>query len=94
MDSAYLPRQLMLFGAGLPEDFPDRIELLRRKTGLSREAFAYCLTVDPRQFHNWMNGSRPGTDGLFALFMMAERLPGGLPLLLHGDKKRMATGGR
>ena len=36
--SAQLPRHLMLFGAELPEDLPDRIEQLRRATGLSREA--------------------------------------------------------
>ena len=60
MDSAYLPKQLMLFGAGFPEDFPHRIELLRRKTGLSQEAFAHCLTIDPRQLRSWTNGARTG----------------------------------
>ena len=47
--SARLPRHLMLFGAELPEDLPDRIEQLRCATGLSREAFAHCLSVDPWQ---------------------------------------------
>ena len=90
----YLPKRLMLFGADLPDDFPDRIELLRQKTGLSREAFAHCLNVDPRQLRKWMKGSRPGPDGLFALFTMAERLPDGLPLLLHGNLKSKSVQGR
>ena len=92
--SARLPRHLMLFGAELPEDLPDRIEQLRRATGLSREAFAHCLSVDPRQLRQWMKGTKPRGDGLFALFTMAERLPGGLDMLLHGDDGRKVAGGR
>ena len=92
--STYLPKKLMLFGADLPDDFAERIELLRQKTGLSREAFAHCLNVDPRQLHKWMKGSRPGPDGLFALFTMAERLPDGLQLLLHGNHAGKPAQGR
>ena len=92
--STYLPKRLMLFGADLPDDFADRIELLRRKTGLSREAFAHCLNVDPRQLRKWMKGARPGADGLFALFTMAERLPDGLTLLLHGNPAGKSAQGR
>ena len=53
----------MLFGAELPEDFPERIEQLRRATGLSREAFAHCLSVDPRQLRQWMRGTKPAATG-------------------------------
>lgn len=90
--SSVLPQHLMLFGAELPEDFPERIERLRLATGLSREAFAHCLSVDPRQLRQWMRGTKPRGDGLFALFTMASRLPGGLELLLHGDGQRGVVG--
>ena len=92
--SAALPQHLMLFGAELPEDFPERIEGLRLATGLSREAFAHCLSVDPRQLRQWMRGTKPRGDGLFALFTMASRLPGGLELLLYGDERKGIAGRR
>ena len=76
------------FGLGwpfLPADFPQRLDQLKQATGLSWEGVAVCLGVDVRQVQRWRRGTEPCGGALFALFRLADRVPGGLDLLLRGD---------
>ena len=70
----------------LPQDFPGRIVLLKRATGLSWEGFADALGVDYRQLQRWRRGTEPCGGALFALFDLADRVPGGMDLLLRGRR--------
>ena len=79
------PRHLVLGWPFLPEDFPQRLERLKQRTGLSWEGVAMCLGVDVRQVQRWRRGTEPCGGALFALFRLADRVPGGLELLLGDD---------
>ena len=70
----------------LPEDFAGRIALLKRATGLSWEGFADALGVDDRQLQRWRHGTEPCGGALFALFELADSVPGGMDLLLRGRR--------
>ena len=79
------PSHLVLGWPFLPEDFPQRLERLKQTTGLSWEGVAMCLGVDVRQVQRWRRGTEPCGGALFALFRLADRVPGGLDLLLRDD---------
>ena len=68
--------------AMLPEDFPRRLEQVHRVTGLSWNALAEKLGVDPRQMARWRNGSEPAGGAMLALVRLARRIPGGIEALL------------
>ena len=76
------PAHLMVGLMGLPEDFMDRVERLRRASGLTWQGLADCLDVDLQQVHRWRRQGVPSGDTLFALFLMAARVPGGIGILL------------
>ena len=76
----------LTFGASLlPEDFPQRLNRLKRASGLSWDGMAACLGVDPRQLQRWRQGTAPCGDALYAIFRLGARVPGGLHLLLPDD---------
>lgn len=79
------PSHLVLGWPFLPEDFPQRLDRLKQATGLSWEGVAMCLGVDVRQVQRWRRGTEPCGGALFALFRLADRVPGGLDLLLGDD---------
>ena len=54
-----------------PPDFPERLERLRRETGLSRRALARALRVEARTLRRWRNGTTPGPGHLYRLFCFA-----------------------
>ncbi len=54
-----------------PPDFPERLERLRRETGLSRRAMARALRVEARTLRRWRNGTQPGPGHLYRLFRFA-----------------------
>ena len=76
------PPDLLLGGTFLPEDFPQRLEHFKEASGLTWDAMAACMGVDPRQLRRWRRGTRPSGDGLFALMTLASRFPGGVHMLL------------
>ena len=82
---AHLPPHLTFGASLLPEDFPQRLNRLKRASGLSWDGMAACLGVDPRQLQRWRQGTAPCGDALFAIFRLAVRVPGGLYLLLPED---------
>ena len=78
-----LPPPDVLFGVTfLPEDFPERLEHFKEASGLTWDAMAACMGVDPRQLRRWRYGTRPSGDGLFALLTLAAQFPGGVHMLL------------
>ena len=81
------PPHLLLSVTFLPDDFPTRLGLFKEATGLSWNGLATCMGVDPRQIQRWRRGTKPNGDGLFALFLLAARIPGGIYLLLRSDVK-------
>jgi transcriptional regulator with XRE-family HTH domain len=81
----HLPPHLTFGASLLPEDFPQRLNRLKRASGLSWDGMAACLGVDPRQLQRWRQGTAPCGDALFAIFRLAVRVPGGLYLMLPED---------
>ena len=79
---------------GLPDDFAGRIKLLKEASGLSWEGFADALGVDHRQLQRWRRGTEPCGGALFALFELANRVPGGMDILLYGRRRRRLGRGR
>ena len=76
------PAELLLERAFLPEDFPQRLERFKEALGLSWDGLAACLGADPRQLQRWRQGTRPCGDSMYALFLLADRVPGSERLLL------------
>ena len=69
----------------MPEDFTDRLTLLKEATGLSWEGLAACIGVDGRQMLKWRQGSEPCGGAMLSLVRLATRMPEGLGELLRED---------
>ena len=70
----------------VPEDFRQKLEVIKRLTGLSWEGMATAMGVDSRQLWRWRKrGGEPGAGAMLALVRLALRVPGGLALLLDED---------
>ena len=70
----------------VPEDFRQKLEVIKRLTGLSWEGLATAMGVDSRQLWRWRKrGGEPGGGAMLALARLAVRVPGGLALLLDED---------
>ncbi len=70
----------------LPEDFREKLEVIKRLTGLSWEGLATAMGVDSRQLWRWRKrGGEPGAGAMLALARISLRVPGGLALLLDED---------
>ena len=84
--SVSFPPSRLLYGITfLPDDFPVRLDRVKLASGLTWEGLAGCLSVDPRQLQRWRRGTKPSGDGLFALILLAARIPGGVHMLLGAD---------
>lgn len=82
------PPELLLDEPFLPEDFPRRLQRVKETLGVSWDVLAACIGADPRQLQRWREGTKPCGDSTYALFLLADRMPGGLRLLLDGDGER------
>jgi len=69
----------------LPEDFAERLEAVRERTGLPWERMAACMGVDPRQLWRWRHGASPGGGAMLSLVRFATRVPEGLGELLDEE---------
>ena len=70
---------------GFPEDFPERLERLKRASGLSWRQIAYWLGTDTSVIREWRAGRRqPSTVHLFSLFALASTVYGCCGILLGG----------
>ena len=70
----------------IPEDFSDRLKVVRDLLGLNWEGMAVGLGVDPRQLLRWrIKGGAPNGGAMLALVRLAIRTPEGLGQLLDED---------
>ena len=70
----------------VPEDFRQKLEVIKRMTGLSWEGMASAMGVDSRQLWRWRKrGGEPGGGAMLALVRLALRVPGGLAALVDED---------
>ncbi|MCY4615659.1 MAG: hypothetical protein OXC71_04605 [Chloroflexi bacterium] len=84
------PSELLLDEPFLPEDFPRRLRRFKETLDVSWDVLAACIGADPRQLQRWREGTKPCGDSTYALFLLADRRPGGVRLLLDGDGDRAA----
>ena len=70
----------------VPENFREKLEVIKRLTGLSWERMASAMGVDSRQLWRWRKrGGEPGGGAMLALVRLALRVPGGLAALVDED---------
>ena len=70
----------------VPEDFREKLEVIKKMTGLSWEGLASVMGVDSRQLWRWRKrGGEPGGGAMLALVRLALRVPGGLAALTDED---------
>ena len=68
-----------------PEDFGERLEGLKKLSGLSWLEMAELLGVTDRGALKWRRGGRPSAANLLAIMELARGVPGGHELMLYGD---------
>ena len=66
----------------LPPDFPERLDRLKRASGLTWEEFAEALGVDVKRVLSWRHGIEPLGGAYHALIGFASHIPGGLAMLM------------
>ena len=76
--------RIFVYGTGvLPEDFPQRLDALRRAAGLTWNGLADALGVDRKQVLRWKEeGTEPCGGAMLSIVRLAAIVPGGLDLLL------------
>jgi hypothetical protein len=73
------------YGSGvLPEDFFERLDSLRRATGLTWTGFADALGADRKQVLRWKEGTEPCGGAMLSIVRLAGAVPGGLDMIM-GD---------
>jgi len=76
---------LLVDAAPVVSDLPARLARLKHAIGLSWDGLAACLGVDPRQLQRWRKGTLPNGFAMAALFLLADRVPGGAAILRDDD---------
>ena len=69
----------------LPRDFPERLDRLKRASGLTWDQFAEALGMETKQVLRWRKGAEPRGGPYHALVVFAGRVPGGLAILFGDD---------
>jgi len=70
----------------MPEDFGERLILLKEATGLSWEGVSTIIGVDPRQLWRWRSKRVvPCGGAMLSLVDLSVQVPEGLGLLLARD---------
>ena len=70
-----------------PDDFGERLEGLKKLTGLSWGAFADLLGVTQRGLLKWRRGGPPSGVYFWAIMELAREAPGGYRLMLYGERE-------
>ena len=68
----------------LPDDFPLRLELLKKESGLTWNQFGEKIGINPRQMLRWRKGAKPSGGAMYSLMQFAMEVPNGC-WLLCGD---------
>ena len=68
-----------------PEDFGERLEGLKKLSGLSWREMAKLLGVTDRGALKWRRGGKPSAANLLAIMELARGIPGGYELMLYGN---------
>ena len=71
-----------LEGTVLPKDFPQRLERLKEASGLTWRGMARAIGIDHKLLLYWRRGGGPSGGSMLSLFRFANRVPGGLRILL------------
>ena len=82
-------RPVPLQSGVLPDDFVQRLDALKKASGLTWNGFAQALGVDRRQVNRWREGTEPCGGAMLSLVRLALMMKGGLRILL-GGKVEMA----
>lgn len=70
-----------------PPDFPRRLELFQKESGLSTRRLARLLGVNPDRIRKWKKGSvAPNHTHFFALVTIAGAMGLRDGILMHGDR--------
>ncbi len=69
-----------------PEDFPRRLERLKKLAGVSWKRMAERLGVTDRGALKWRRGGRPSAGNFLAILELAREVPGGYDLMMYGDE--------
>ena len=73
-------------GSGrLPPDFPQRLDRLKRASGLTWDQVAEVLGMETKQVLRWRKGAEPRGGPYHELVVFAGRVPGGLAILFGED---------
>ena len=65
-------------------EYPDpEVRVIRQKTGLSQDRFAFLIGVKPATLRNWEQGRRKPTGPAKALLRILEADPEGVVRALH-----------
>ena len=73
--------------SALPSDFPDRLERLKKASGLTWNQLGEKVGVDPRQLIRWRSGSEPSGGAMLSLIRLTQVLPEGQQMLF-GDVRQ------
>ena len=73
----------------LPKDFVQRLNRLKKASGLTWNGFARALGVDKKQMRRWRQGTEPCGGAYHSLVSLAPMIPGGVDILM-GDGYRMS----
>jgi len=71
-------------GGILPDDFPQRLDRLRRASNLTWNGLADALGVDRKQVLRWKDGTEPCGGAMLSIIRLAALVPGGLDIIM-GD---------
>ena len=66
----------------LPEDFAQRLDQLKRSSGLTWDEFAEVLGVERKQALRWRRGTERCGGAFHSLVNLAPWIPGGLDILM------------
>ena len=73
-------------GSGrLPPDFPRRLDLLKRASGLTWDQLSEALGMETKQVLRWRRGTKPSGGPYHELIVLAGRISGGLSILFGED---------
>lgn len=69
-------------GGVLPDDFPERLDRLRRACNFTWNGLADALGVDRKQVLRWKDGTEPCGGAMLSIIRLAAVVSGGLDIIM------------